>query len=104
MIYMHIKSEKHFSIWSCLKLLFSKLAHSKNKQTNKKYIWHRGYTHTHLLISQIKVSQNNTYPGASLVAQWLGVCLLMQETRVRALVWEDPTCRGATTEPVSHNY
>ena len=24
-------------------------------------------------------------------------------TRVRALVWEDPTCRGATG-PVSHNY
>ena len=27
----------------------------------------------------------------------------MQGTRVRALVWEDPTCRGAT-KPVSHNY
>ena len=42
-------------------------------------------------------------PGASLVAQWLRVCLPMQGTRVRALVWEDPTCRGATG-PVSHNY
>ena len=42
-------------------------------------------------------------PGASLVVQWLRVCLLMQGTRVRALVWEDPTCRGAT-RPVSHNY
>ena len=40
---------------------------------------------------------------ASLVAQWLGVCLPMRGTRVRALVWEDPTCRGAT-RPVSHNY
>ena len=40
---------------------------------------------------------------ASLVAQWLRVCVLMQGTRVRALVWEDPTCRGAT-RPVSHNY
>ena len=39
---------------------------------------------------------------ASLVAQWLSICLLMQGTRVRALVWEDPTCRGATG-PVSHN-
>ena len=39
---------------------------------------------------------------ASLVAQWLGVCLLMQGTRVRALVWEDPTCHGAAG-PVSHN-
>ena len=39
---------------------------------------------------------------ASLVAQWLRVRLPMQGTRVRALVWEDPTCRG-TTGPVSHN-
>ena len=40
---------------------------------------------------------------ASLVAQWLRICLPMQGTRVRALVWEDPTCRGAT-KPVRHNY
>ena len=40
---------------------------------------------------------------ASLVAQWLRICLPMQKTQVRALVWEDPTCRGAT-RPVSHNY
>ena len=40
---------------------------------------------------------------ASLVAQWLGICLPMQGTRVRALVWEDPTCRRAT-KPVSHSY
>ena len=39
---------------------------------------------------------------ASLVAQWLGICLPVQGTRVRALVWEDPTCRGAAG-PVSHN-
>ena len=42
-------------------------------------------------------------PRASLVAQWLRICLPMQGTRVRALVWEDPTCRGAAG-PVSHNY
>ena len=41
--------------------------------------------------------------GASLVAQWLRICLPVQGTRVRALVWEDPTCRGAAG-PVSHNY
>ena len=40
---------------------------------------------------------------ASLVVQWLRVCLPVQGTRVRALVWEDPTCRRAT-RPVSHNY
>ena len=27
----------------------------------------------------------------------------MQETQVQALVWEDPTCRGAA-KPVRHNY
>ena len=41
--------------------------------------------------------------GASLVVQWLRICLPMQGTQVRVLVWEDPTCRGATG-PVSHNY
>ena len=40
---------------------------------------------------------------ASLVAQWLRVCLPMRGTWVQALVWEDPACRGAAG-PVSHNY
>ena len=42
-------------------------------------------------------------PWASLVAQWLRICLPMQGTQVRALVWEDPTCRGATG-PMSRDY
>ena len=41
--------------------------------------------------------------GASLVAPWLGVRLPMQGTRVRALVREEPTCRGAT-KPMCHSY
>ena len=41
--------------------------------------------------------------GTSLVAQWLRICLPMQGTQVRALVREDPTCRGAT-KPMHHNY
>ena len=40
---------------------------------------------------------------ASLVARWLRVCLSVQGTRVRALVWEDPTCRVAAG-PVRHSY
>ena len=40
---------------------------------------------------------------ASLVAQWLRIRLPIQRTRVRALVQEDPTCRGAT-KPVHCNY
>ena len=30
------------------------------------------------------------------MVQWLRIRLSMQETRVRTLVWEDPTCLGAT--------
>ena len=40
---------------------------------------------------------------ASLVAQWLRIHLPIQGTWVRALVQEDPTCRGAT-KPVHHTY
>ena len=47
--------------------------------------------------------QNFLPLGTSLVAQWLRIRLPMQGTWVRALVWEDPTCRGAT-KPVCHNY
>ena len=39
----------------------------------------------------------------SLKAQCLRIHLPMQRSQVRALVWEDPTCRGAT-KPVCHNY
>ena len=53
--------------------------------------------------------------GTSLVAQWLRIRLPVQGTRVRALLRQDPTCRGATKlmhhnyrayalEPSSHNY
>ena len=40
---------------------------------------------------------------ASPVVQWLRIHLPMQGTQVRALVQEDPTCRG-TTKPEHHNY
>ena len=46
---------------------------------------------------------SKTWSRASLVVQWLRICLPMQGTQVRALVWEDPTCHGAI-RPVSHNY
>ena len=50
-----------------------------------------------------KEEQTKPEVRASLVAQWLRICLLVQETRVRALVWEDPTCRRAM-RPMGHNY
>ena len=51
-------------------------------------------------IFQVRIKTIN---GASLVVQWLRIRLLMQGTWAQALVWEDPTCRGATG-PLSHNY
>ena len=50
-----------------------------------------------------KKKDKKTRKRASLVAQWLRICLPTQATWVRALVWEDPTCRRAAG-PVSHNY
>ena len=62
------------------------------------------------LLSNLK--QNNSHCtapynlstfGTSLVVQWLRIRLPTQGTQVRALVGEDPTCRGAA-KPVHHNY
>ena len=50
---------------------------------------------------QFKKFKNSNW--ASLVAQWLRIHLPLQGTWVRALVREDPSCRGAT-KPVRHNY
>ncbi|KAJ8780909.1 hypothetical protein J1605_000952 [Eschrichtius robustus] len=52
-----------------------------------------------LFVSSFKSSPE----GTSLVAQWLRIHLPMQGIQVRPLVWEDPTCSGAT-KPVRHNY
>ena len=65
-------------------------------------------------IRSVKMTKNQP-TGASLVVQWLRVCLPLQGTRVWALVRKDPTCRRAarpvchncwacTLEPMSHNY
>ena len=53
---------------------------------------------SHILIKLSKIKYR-----ASLVAQWLRICLPMQGTRLEALDWEDPTCHRAT-RPVRHNY
>ena len=39
---------------------------------------------------------------ASLVAQWLRVCLPVRRASVQALVWADTACRGAAG-PVGRN-
>ena len=45
----------------------------------------------------------NVSGRASLVAHWQMIHLPLQETRIRSLTWEDPTCRGVT-KPVRHKY
>ena len=59
--------------------------------------------HRRRVTVQIRAGQKVLGDGASLVAQWLRIRLPMQETQVRALVQEEPTCHGAT-KPVHHNY
>ena len=67
---------------------------SKSNAETLRFAAEEGFIH------ETAKQENNS--RASLVAQWLRICLLMQGTRVRALVWEDPTCHGAAG-PVSHN-
>ena len=62
------------------------------------YFGYLGYFHTNFRIFYLCEKCQ-----ASLVVQWVRICLLMQGTRVQALVWEDPTCCRAA-RPMSHNY
>ena len=39
----------------------------------------------------------NSVLGTLLAVQWLRICLPMQGTQVRSLVWKDPTSHRATT-------
>ena len=63
--------------------------------------------HTNIFLGQspkaIEIKTKIKKWGASLVAQWLRICLSMQGTWVQALTQQDPTCRRAT-KPMHHNY
>ena len=43
----------------------------------------------------LDLNKSDIWP--SLLVQWLRILLPMQGTWVRSLIWEDPTCLGATT-------
>ena len=73
---------------------------------------HRSQFHKEILVNlnlsrtsvvEVELTFKSIFWGASLVVQWLRIRLPMQGTQVRALVQEDPTCRGAT-KPMHHNY
>ena len=97
------------SVWgaSCLLLLLLLLLLYKSKIILYKLLrlyYKRKATIIHFMMLVLPWYWNwKKILGASLVAQWLRICLPVQGTRVRAVVWEDPTCRGATG-PVNHNY
>ena len=81
----------------------------KLEEENCKDMWRNNITEKGKLSAKVwdhsgslRKFLKNILNWASLVAQWLTICLLMQGTRVRALVWEDPACRRATG-PVSHD-
>ena len=72
---------------------FNKFSFSYNPfafSINKWHIWVLLYYKTYAL-------------GASLVVQWLRICLLKQGTWVLSLVLEDPRCRKPA-KPTHHNY
>ena len=73
-------------------------ARKQSKAVTKMFTGKRNSCHLQMFF----IDELNNTCGASLGAQWLRIRLPMQGTRVRALVGEDPTCRGAT-RPVSHN-
>ena len=122
--------------WHSIRLLFTPQSHwndfpqnFKKKKSITELADRKGYNHLirkfeaflHYTSRWDWILKDNSrkleriWHGASLVALWLRICLLMQGTRVQSLVQEDPTCCGPTKpmhhnywacalEPVSHNY
>ena len=75
----------------------------RHRYTCVKTVLQKARILTRLIDKVLKIYLKNNHTGISMVAQWLGIGLPTQGTRVRALVQEDPTCHGAT-KPVRHNY
>ena len=131
--YMFRFLSKSFRTWAIILAVYSRDFYTEVlifKGPDAFPVWllkHPLTTHTHLTLKQSVASFKKLDPsfkweilifshiyvtfcsylsfinGTSLVVQWVRICLPVQGTRVRALVWEDPTCCGAT-KPVRHNH
>ena len=61
-----------------------------------------------MYLERKKAILKNDHYGTSLVIQWIGVCLPMQEAGLPSLVQEDPSCPrqlkpcSTTTEPCAN--
>ena len=90
--------------WQVLKMLSSKLLITLNCSFNCLLYGLAIVSWTFFSCNKLITEEYlKSMEGASLVAQWLRICLPMQGTQVPSLAQEDPTCRGAT-KPVCHNY
>ena len=79
----------------------------KEEQTKPKVSRRREIIKIRVEINEIETKKtigkiNKGFPGGALAGDTIG-CLPMLGTWVCSLVWEDPTCRGAT-KPLCHNY
>ena len=59
--------------------------------------------HTEHPTSKTNKQTKNDWWGASLVVQWIRICLAMQGTPIWSLGCDDPTCHGAT-KLICHDY
>ena len=61
------------------------------------------YVYTQISENNVEKKESKKNQGASLVVQWLSICLAMQGTLVQSLVREHSTCHGSM-KPRYHNY
>ena len=78
-------------------LLYSKHTACTYKQINILSSFCTNGSTPYMLLHTLPFSLKKTYSRASLVAQWIRVCLPMQGTWVWSLVQEDPPYQGATS-------
>ena len=106
-----MKIKTKINKWDLIKLKsFSTAKETINKTKRQHSEWEKRFANEATdkgLISKYTNSScssisKNKKPNTSAVAQWIGIRLPMQGTRVQSLVWEDPTWYRAI-KPMCHN-